>query len=168
MKTLGLVFFLFVTTVLTRAQAPPPAGLRDPFLDNFIGNWRVERKLGSGRTIETSLRGEWVLKHHFIRLHYGNGETSPEYEAFVFIGYDDAEKTYACYWLDVYGASLAYPRPGVGKLENNALELHWDSKDGALTNKFTFYPENKSWTSLIRQTEKGEWKTFAEEKWTRR
>jgi len=39
---------------------------------------------------------------------------------------------------------------------------------GSLTNKFTFDPKTKTWTSLIRQQEKGESKTFAEEKWTRK
>src|SRR5438132_225199 len=33
---------------LTWAQGPPPS-LQDRFLDNFVGEWRVERKFGNGR-----------------------------------------------------------------------------------------------------------------------
>src|SRR5205809_2850204 len=70
--------------------------------------------------------------------------------------------------LDVYGAG--FDAPGRGKLDNekHSIEFRWDSKEGALTNKFTFDSQAKTWTSLIRQVEKGEWKTFAEEKWTKK
>ena len=149
------------------AQAPTPAELKDPFLDNFVGDWKVERKMSNGRTTETKVHGEWALKHHFIKLHYGD-EKSSDYEALVFIGFVPADKIYVCHWIDIYGAG--YEAPGRGKLDDNllGLELHWKSSDGELTNKFTFDPQAKAWTSLIRQTEKGEWKTFAEEKWTKR
>ena len=36
--------------------------------------------------------------------------------------------------------------------------------NGERTNRFTFDPQTKSWTSLIRQVEHGEWKTFCEDK----
>ena len=52
--------------------------------------------------------------------------------------------------------------------EKRSIEFRWDSKEGALTNKFTFDSQATTWTSLIRQVEKGEWKTFAEEKWTKK
>src|SRR6266446_511038 len=126
----AMILLLFGTVVLL-AAGPPPA-LKDPFLDNFVGDWSVARKMGNGRTIESIVRGEWVLKHQFIQLHYGAGEKAPEYEALVFIGF------------------------------------RFDSKEGSLTNKFLFDPETKGWTSLIRQEESGQWKTFAEEKWTRK
>ena len=69
--------------------------------------------------------------------------------------------------LDVFGARDS--ALGRGKIDNNllGLEFRFDSKEGGLTNKFTFDWQNKTWTSLIRQQEKSEWKTFAEEKWTR-
>jgi hypothetical protein len=150
------------------AQAPPPPELKDPFLDNFVGDWKVERKMGNGPIVESTVRGEWALKHHFIKLQYGAGEKSPDYEALVFIGFVAADKTYVCHWIDVYGAG--YDAPGRGKLDDKlpGIELRWESRDGALTNKFTFDSQAKTWTSLIRQVEKGEWKTFAEEKWTKK
>jgi hypothetical protein len=159
---------LGLSLTMAFGQAPPPAELKDPFLDNLVGDWRVERKMGNGRTVESTVRGEWALKHHYIQLHYGAGEKSPEYEALVFIGFVPADKTYVCHWLDVYGAG--YDAPGLGKIDDKLLgiEFRWESKDATLTNKFTFDPHSKTWTSLIRQTEKGEWKTFAEEKWTRK
>jgi hypothetical protein len=158
---------VLLAIALAQAQGPPPA-LQDRFLDNFVGDWRVERKRGNGRIAETSVRGQWVLKHQFIELHYGYADAVPGYEAIVFIGFDEADKTYVCHWIDVFGGR--YSELGRGKIDSLMLsiEFRFVPKDGELTNKFTFDPETKTWTSLIRQTEKGEWKTFAEEKWTKK
>ena len=158
---------VLLAIALAQAQGPPPA-LQDRFLDNFVGDWRVERKMGNGRTAETSVRGEWTLKHQFIELHYGYANAAPEYEAIVFIGFDEADKTYVCHWVDVFCGH--YSELGHGKMDSNlvAVEFRFVPKNGELTNKFTFDSQTKTWTSLIRQTEKGEWKTFAEEKWTRK
>jgi Protein of unknown function (DUF1579) len=162
----ALAATLFVTTL---ALGQGPAQERhDSFLDSLVGDWRVERKMSKGRVQQTSVRCEWVLKHQFIQMHYGSGDAAPEYEAFVFVGFDDAAKKYVCHWVDVFGAR--YSALGYGQIDSNllALEFRFEPKDGELTNKFTFDPQTKTWTSLIRQTEKGEWKTFAEEKWTKK
>jgi len=166
MKKSTSLFLLLLILVIARAE-PPPA-LQDPFLDNFVGSWSVERKMGKGQVQQTSVRCEWVLNHQFIEFHYGSADVKSEYEAFVFIGFDDAAKSYVCHWVDVFGAR--YSALGHGKIDNDlrAIEFRFDSKEGELTNKFTFDPQTKTWTSLIRQTEKGEWKTFAEEKWTKK
>ena len=117
---------------------------------------------------QTSVHCEWALNHQFIQFHYGAADAKPEYEAFVFIGFDNDAKSYVCHWVDVFGAR--YSALGSGKIDSNLLsiEFRFVPKDGELTNKFTFDPQTKTWTSLIRQTEKGEWKTFAEEKWTKK
>ena len=96
------------------------------------------------------------------------GRQSSEYEALVFIGFDEAAKNYVCHWADVFGGH--YAGVGRGNLDPNllAIDFRFDSKDGSLTNKFEFDPETKSWTSLIRQEENGQLKTFAEEKWTKK
>ena len=64
---------VFSLAAVSLVAAPPPA-LKDPFLDNFVGDWSVWRKMGNGRTIESTLRDEWVLKHQFIQRHYGAGK----------------------------------------------------------------------------------------------
>jgi hypothetical protein len=164
-STSFLLFFLIVLV----ARADPPPSLQDRFLDNLVGDWSVERKMGrNGRIVQTSIHCEWVLNHQFIEFHYGSADPKPEYEAFVFIGFDTSAKNYVCHWVDVFGAT--YSALGYGKMDDKllALEFKFLPKDGELTNKFSFDPQTKTWTSLIRQTEKGEWKTFAEEKWTKK
>jgi hypothetical protein len=156
---------LFLLTV-TIAQAQPPPLLRDPFLDNFVGDWKVERKMGNGRTTQTSVHCEWVLKHQFLEFHYGASDATPEYEAFVFIGFDDTAKSYVCHWMDVFGGRDS--ELGYGKIDDKLLGIEFKFGKGELTNKFTFDPQTKTWKSLIRQIDKGEWKTFAEERWTKK
>ncbi|PYJ45034.1 MAG: hypothetical protein DME80_04215 [Verrucomicrobia bacterium] len=115
---------------------------------------------------QTSVQCKWVLNHQFIEFHYGAADAKPEYEAFVFIGLDEAAKTYVCHWVDVFGGKDS--ELGRGKIDDKLLAIEFKFGNGDLTNKFTFDPKTKTWTSLIRQQEKGESKTFAEEKWTRK
>jgi hypothetical protein len=157
---------LFGAAVLPAAGPPPE--LKDPFLDNFVGDWSVARTMSNGRNVETTVHGKWVLKHQFIQLHYGWVGPEPKYEALVFIGFDEEGKSYVCHWLDIFGGHFS--GVGRGKLDPNLLgiEFRFASKDGSLTNTFGFDPGAKSWTSRIRQEENGDWKTFAEEKWTKK
>jgi hypothetical protein len=166
-RSTSIALFGLLGSAAIFAAGPPPE-LKDAFLDNFVGDWSVARKMGNGRTSETTVRCEWVLKHQFLQLHYGAHEEGLGYEALVFIGFDDATKNYVCNWVDVFGAR--YCGIGRGGIDPNLLgiEFRFDFQDGPLTNKFAFDPETKSWTSLIRQEENGQWKTFAEEKWTRK
>lgn len=159
------LLLLMLVIDVGQAQSPP---LKDLFLDNFVGDWKVERSVRKKPVVQTSVHCEWVLNHQFVEFHYGAGDAKPEYEAFVFIGFDDAAKSYVCHWVDVFGAT--YSAIGDGKLDDKLLSIEFQfvPKDGELTNKFTFDPPTKTWTSLIRQTEKGEWVTFAEEKWSKK
>jgi hypothetical protein len=156
--------------------------------------------MGKRGVKQTTVHCEWALNHQFIECHYGGTDPKLEYEAFVFIGFDNNAKSYVCHWVDIFGAT--YSALGSGKLDPpspnaspartsgaasppspnaspartsgaasdkpQSIEFRFLPKDGDLTNKFTFDPQTKTWTSLIRQTEKGEWVTFAEEKWTRK
>lgn len=164
-RSIGSLFFLLLLLNCAKAQ---PSPLQDPFLDNFVGDWKVERTIRNKRTVQTTVHCEWVLNHQFIEFHYGAFDGKSEYEAFVFIGFDSNAKSYVCHWVDVFGATFS--AIGNGKLDDKllSLEIRFVPKDGELTNKFTFDPQTKTWTSLIRQTEKDEWVTFAEEKWTKK
>src|SRR5260370_7775982 len=84
---------VLLAIALAQAQGPPPA-LQDRFLDNFAGDWRGERKMGNGRTAETSVRSEWTLKHQFIELPYGFAAAASGYQTLVFLHFYEAHKPY--------------------------------------------------------------------------
>jgi hypothetical protein len=163
----AVTFFLVVfCATLASAAEPVQSGLVDPFLDNLVGDWHIDRKFGSGRVAENTVHAEWVLNHQFVELHYRDVAVPPKYEAMVFIGYDKSEQRYVCHWIDNFGgqfSGLAYGKIGNDK---RAVEFTFNYKDGPFTNKFSFDPATKTWTSLMRQQENGTWKVFAEDKFT--
>src|SRR2546430_15204287 len=131
-STSALILLLFL--LLVNARAEPPPSLQDRFLDNFVGDWRVERNMGKRGVKQTSVRCEWVLNHQFMEFHYGAADAKPEYEAFVFIGFDTATKSYVCHWVDVFGAKDS--ALGSGKLDDKLLSMEFKFGGGELTNKF--------------------------------
>ena len=166
---------VFVGLTLTLASTRAEESLdgrahpfQDPLLEKLVGDWHVACKFGSGRTAENTLRAEWVLNHQFVELHYRDVATPPKYEAMVFIGYDNASERYVAHWIDVFGGRFSETL-GYGKLDEaaHAIRFVFEYPDGPFTNTFTFDSKTKTWTSLMRQKDKGQWSTFAEEKFTR-
>ena len=152
---------LFVTAATLTAG--PRADQKDPFLDNLVGNWHVGRKFGSGRTAENTVHAEWVLDHQFLELHYRDIATPPKYEAMVFIGYNAGEQCYVCHWIDNFGGEFSALGSGKIDSERHAIEFTFNYKDGPFINKFSSDPATKTWRSLMRQKENGEWKVFTED-----
>src|SRR5256885_7961666 len=152
MKKSTSLFLLLLILVTVRAEPPP--SLHDPFLDNFVGDWRVERNMGKRGVKQTSVYCEWVLNHQFIEFRYGAADAKPEYEAFVFIGFDDVAKNYVCHWVDVFGAKDS--ELGRGKIDEKLLSIEFKFGKGELTNKFTFDPLTQTLSSIIRQFENGD------------
>jgi hypothetical protein len=149
----------------TLAAGPTPE-LKDVFLDHLVGDWHVERRFGSGRTAENTVHVEWVLDHQFLELHYRDIATPPKYEAMVFIGYDGGDQRYVCHWIDNFGGEFSALGSGKIDSERHAIEFTFNYKDGPFTNKFSFDPATKTWTSLMRQKDKNDWKLFAEDRFT--
>jgi hypothetical protein len=168
----SLLIVPFAAPALFADEAAGKGQLADPFLDKLVGDWHVSRTFPSGRTAENTVHAQWTLNHQWLRLDYRDVATPSKYEATVFIGYDGGKKRYVCHWMDSFGGS--YSVLGWGTLDDasHALEISFtdgggDGKAGdagGITNRFTYDPKTNSWTSLIRQTEKGEWKVFCEDK----
>jgi hypothetical protein len=96
-----ILLWLIAAGLLHGQDSPRGKGLNDPLLDKLVGDWKVERKLGSGRTAENLVHVEWVLQHQFVELHYRDVAAPPKYEAIVLIGYDGIGKRYICHWADI-------------------------------------------------------------------
>jgi hypothetical protein len=163
-----LILLLCATAQILYGQdSSSNKALDDPLLDRLTGHWDVERTFPSGRHARNAVVGEWVLQHQFVRLHYRDIDTPPHYEAIVFIGYDAIGKRYICHWADIFGGSYSTDGYAVRDEGSNAMEFKFEFHDGKLTNRFVFDPKSQIWTSTIRQMEKGEWKLFCEDKFTR-
>lgn len=165
---------IYLALCLLGLLAPLPAQdsnsdkrLNDSLLDKLVGDWNVERKFPSGRTAKNFVHVEWVLQHEFVELHYKDVAAPSQYEALVLIGYDRIAKHYICHWADVFGGDYSTDGFAPRDQASNAMEFKFSFHDGELKNRFAFDPASGAWTSTIRQTEKGEWKLFCEDKFTR-
>ena len=78
---------------------------RDSTLDGLVGKWKATGKI-VGKRIEQFCEAHWFLNHQFLRVHFidaaskarrdRRGETvlRAEYEAMVFVGYDNMSERY--------------------------------------------------------------------------
>ena len=83
----------------------------------------------------------------------------------VLIGRDRVGKRYICHWADTFSGD--YSADGFAPEEvSNAMEFKFTFHDGDLTNRYAFDPQSGSWTSTIRQVEKGVWRLFCEDTFT--
>ena len=161
------VLLLIFAVPLPGQDSTRGKALNDALLDKLVGDWNVELKFGNGRTAKNLVHVEWVLQHKFVELHYRDAAAPPKYEAIVLIGYDGIGKRYLCHWADNFGGDYSADGFAARDEASNAMEFKFEFHDGQLTNRFAFDPESNTWTSTIRQSEKGEWKLFCEGKFTR-
>jgi hypothetical protein len=134
----------------------------DDFLDNLAGDWKLTRKI-RGQSAENTVKAEWVLNHQFLLVHLKDVKSPPNYEAMVYIGYDNTSERYVGHWIDVFGGRFSETL-GYGIRSGNSIKFVFEYPDGPFHNTFTWNPETKSWVFLMEQKDQaGKWKVFAED-----
>lgn len=152
---------------VTQLQAQAPLDgrnrvFRDDFMDNLVGDWKLSRKI-RGQVADSSVKAEWVLNHQFLLVHMKDGNTPPNYEAMVFVGYDNTSERYVVHWIDVFGGRFSETL-GYGKRSGNSIKFVFEYPDGPFHNTFTWNPETKGWVFLMEQkNQTGNWSVFAED-----
>lgn len=135
---------------------------RDDLLDNLAGDWKLTRKI-RGQSVENSVKVEWVLNHQFLRLHMKDASSPPNYEAMIFIGYDNTSERYVVHWIDVFGGRFSETL-GYGKRSGQSIKFIFEYPDGPFHNTFTWQPETKTWIFLMEHKDRtGKWGVFAED-----
>ena len=51
------------------------------------------------RTAENTASIVWVLNHQFLLIHMKDLNTPPQYEANIYLGYDNASDRYVAHWI---------------------------------------------------------------------
>lgn len=134
----------------------------DELLENLVGEWKLTRQI-RGQSLENTVTVEWVLNHQFLRVHMKDVRKPAQYEAMVFIGYDNMSERYVVHWIDVFGGRSSETL-GYGRRNGNSIKFVFEYPDGPFHNTFTWNPENKTWKFLGEQkTQAGKWTTFAED-----
>jgi hypothetical protein len=99
---IGLVLFCMTSTAVIRA-ADAGRSLDEAYLDALQGTWVMEGTLGS-KHVRYVADGQRVLQGGFMRLHMIDADSTPAYEADLFIGFDAKAHDYIAHWLDRFGA----------------------------------------------------------------
>jgi len=161
MKQLVIVMTIFVS-LIAMAQQPP---VSSPLLDHLAGKWLMQGTVGK-QAVTHDFDAEWVLQHHYLRFQEvsreKNDKGEPQYEATVFIGWNEKTKRYACVWLDVYGG-LTSESIGVAAPKENELAFVFTDEHGetSFTNTFIYDPKTNAWQNHLDNVVKGEAKPFA-------
>lgn len=138
----------------------PKRIFRDELLENLAGKWALTRKKGN-QEVRNDVDVEWMLNHQFLRIHMTDAASPPQYEAMVFVGYDNASERYVVHWLDVLGGRSSETL-GYGRRDGNSLRFVFEYPDGPFHNTFSWDPQGKTWTCLLEQKNAaGQWTTFA-------
>ena len=150
------------SALITMAQQAPT---NSPLLDHLAGKWVMEGSVGK-QQVTHNFDAEWVLQHHYLRFHEvsrdKNEKGEPQYDATVFIGWNEKTKQYACVWLDVYGG-LTSESIGVATAKENELDFTFTNEQGekSFTNSFIYDPKANTWENRLDNIVKGEAKPFA-------
>ena len=137
----------------------PSQGLQDPLLDNFVGNWHIDRQFPN-RTAENEAVVEWVIEHRYLRIVMKDLNRPSRYEAHVYITFEQEAERYAIHWMDVFAGTMPESL-GYGEKQGDSIVFTWQDADGTLKNTFTWNPGAGTWTSKIEQTDpSGAWTTF--------
>jgi hypothetical protein len=73
-------------------------------LDDVTGNWILTGKI-AGDDVVHSIDARWVLGHQYLQFDESTEKGEIDYEATVFIGWDETSGQYVCKWLDSTGGS---------------------------------------------------------------
>jgi len=146
---------------------------QDKLLEELVGNWKVTGRI-AGQQFEQYCDADWVLNHQFLRVHFIDSaaryrknediSSHAEYEAMVFIGYDNMRERYVVHWIDIFGGRFSETL-GYGNLQGqDSIKFVFEYPTGPLHNTFTSNPKDRTWSIIIRQKdENGKWTVFADE-----
>jgi len=166
MRRLLLLLILCFANVAF-AQQPP---VNSPLLDHLAGKWLLQGTI-AGQNITHDVNAEWVLDHHYLAIHEvsreKNSKGEPQYEATIYIAWNESTKEYACVWLDVYGG-LATESIGVASPNENDLLFVFKNEKSEVTfkNDFVYDPKSKTWEWRMDNIANGIAKPFARVKLT--
>ncbi len=156
-----ILAMMWLAPAATAQQAP----VNSPLLDHLAGKWLMEGTVGK-QSVTHEFEAEWVLGHHYLRFHEvsreKNDKGDPQYEATVFIGWNEKTKQYACAWMDVYGG-LTTQSVGVATPKDNELGFVFRDESGEIdfTNTFIYDPKTDTWEDRLDNVVEGEAKPFA-------
>jgi hypothetical protein len=171
MKTIIQAFLAGVlssSVVLSQQTA-----FQDSLLEHMIGKWVLQGTI-AGKETTHDIVAEWVLGHQYLQFHETSREKNAnggsEYEAIVFIGWDQPSSQYTCLWLDVTGGGgLSAQSIGHAKPNGDEIAFVFKGSDGSVFHTtFMYGRSTNTWHWLMDNEENGKMQPFARVELTRK
>ena len=156
-----LAFILLATAIPGTAQAvTPPSEARPAILRALDGSWRMSGDI-RGKQVTYSMSASAALQGTFTEMRMKDVQVPAQYEAVVFIGFDQASQTVIAHWMDNHGAKYSIAH-GTGQVTGNSIQLLFPYQSGNFRNTMTYNAATASWTFVLESAQPdGSWKHFA-------
>src|SRR5271168_1981550 len=167
MKHFVILATIFGALSALAQQAP----VNSPLLDHLAGKWLLQGTVGK-RPVTHDFDAEWVLQHQYLRFHEvsrgKNDKGEPDYEATVFIGWNEKIGQYGCTWMDTYGGATSQS-VGLAAPKENELAFVFRDEHGEIdfNNTYIYDPRTNTWENRLDNIVKGVAQPFARFKLTK-
>jgi hypothetical protein len=162
------VFVLLLAGFCGAAFAQQPT-FHDPLADKLTGDWVLTGTIGGKQTTH-DIHAEWVLKHQFVLLHEISREkdnhNQPQYEALIYVGWDEVTKQYCVIWIDVWGGA-SVQTIGYAKPSGKSMPFLFKGPDDVFHTTFTYDDASDIWTWQMDSEKDGKFSPFARVNLTR-
>ena len=161
-----------LTLFLSGAAFAQTPAVNSPLLDRLAGKWVSQAEI-AGLTSTRDIEGEWVIQHHYLRLHEVSREKdakgNPRYEAMEYLTIGPQQNQVQCVWLDVFAGGPGLTSLGVADPKDNDIPFVFKDEKGDIgfTNDFTYDPKTDSWQWTMNNVDKGKAIPFGIEKLAR-
>lgn len=162
-----VIALVILLTGLAPAQQPT---FRDPLADKLTGDWVLSGTI-AGKQTTHDIHAAWVLNHQFVLIHEVSREKNekgePQYEAMVYVGFDEKSKQYAIFWIDIWGGaspqSIGYAKP-----EPNRMPFLFKGADDTFHTTFIYDDKSDTWEWQMDSEKDGKFTPFARVKLKRK
>ncbi len=133
-------------------------------LDHLAGRWVLQGTIAKKQTTH-DVDADWVLAHHYLRIREVsrelNPDGTPQYEAAVYVGWDEPAAQYTCAWLDVYSGS--FMSIGAGKRSGDTIPFVFKDREPGegFRTTFVYHPAADTWDWAMDNDRKGILTPFA-------
>jgi hypothetical protein len=165
MKTLIRCFFL-LALLLPLAGRPQQATLPDSLLNRLTGRWVLTGTIDGQKTVH-DLEIQRVLQGQYVQIREVSREKDekgkPQYEAIVYLCWEEAKKQYSCLWLDNTGnGGLSNGITGIAKHNGDTIAMIF-KYSGTLQfhTTFRYYRGKDSWQWTMDEDNNGKMQPFA-------
>jgi len=133
---------------------------RPAILQKLDGNWLVTGNVRE-KPVQYNAMTASALQGRFTEISMNDVQVPSQYEARIFLGFDDDSNQIIAHWMDSFGAQYSIPH-GTGHISENTIEFIVPYPDGSFKDRFEYSPEGDSWTlEITAQQPDGAWKPFA-------